>query len=146
MRAVFVSLILLLVAGCGTIGTVRKMFMSDPTVGGEQKLEYMETIEGYKAELDVLRQNQKQFIIFQYIAAGFLVAGGLMIFLDRTRSSLGIGFLCVAAVSSGWGLTASSNPKIIIIMMVCGLVLGFTYVIREFIIGELIKKKTISKP
>lgn len=114
--------------GCGTVGTVRKAFMSDKKVSAEQKQSYLHYLEDLEA-------TQKAYKPYHYVALGFLVAGGIMLaygaFVPTTAkaaATVGAVFMGTGVGISAWAKYAPAHDKMIGVIVSCLVIAGLSLI------------------
>lgn len=104
MKNTFIlGLLMLLMVGCGTLGTMRKAFISDPGVSAEDKRGYLEHVENVKAAT-------AQFRPYHYLAITLIAFGGWSVF-GKGNTTVGISSLATGIGISAWATYAPSHPK-----------------------------------
>jgi len=105
-------ILILLVSGCGTLGTVRRAVLGDPTIDGKDKVEYAKVIEEKEAEFRQYKERNRSFMPFHYSAIVLVVVGIVLAMLGHTTRDEGAIAVLSGLALSSWAFLAPNHVSI----------------------------------
>lgn len=134
LRLLPVFVLLLFLSGCGTLSTVRKAVLGDPTIAGKDRVEYAKVIEEKEAAFREYRETNRSFMPFHYAAIVLIVGGFVLAALGQTTKDEGAWAVLCGFSLSAWALLA---PRYVAVV---GVIFGgFVILLAVMLVQRLFK-------